>query len=140
MDKTDIKIKQMKPSDSSEVLSLWEKAGLAINQQDLFEMQSTMKMNPKSCLTLTKDDAIIGAVLGTFNGKRGWIYHLAIHPNFHSFGYGSLLLKKAEKELKKKGAKRVFLGVSFKNLKVLPFYEKSGYSVVNDALWLGKNT
>ncbi len=41
--------------------------------------------------------------------------------------------------MKKEGAHRIHLGVAYTNLKILPFYEKHGYSVVNDALWLGKN-
>lgn len=141
MDNANVQIKQMRFSDFAEVLSLWEKAGLTLSspEQELADTKITVTMNPASCLVLIKSKKIIGGILGTFNGRRGWIYHLAVHPDFQQEGYGSLLLEKVEKELKKLGAHRVHLGVSYKNLKVLPFYEKSGYKVVNDALWLGKN-
>lgn len=141
MSKENIQIKQIKHSDFMGVLSLWKKAGLGLDDEkiELLTMQMVVKINPTSCLVLIKDKIIIGAALGTFNGKRGWIYHLAIHPDYQQAGFGALLLKRIEQELKKKGAHRVHLGVEYTNLKVLPFYEKSGYSVVNDALWLGKN-
>lgn len=137
----DILIRKITPADFPEIVSLWQKAGLSISDEKMkiADMEKTIKMNPTSCLVLVKDKIIIGAALGAFNGRRGWIYHLAIHPDFQQGGYGSLLLQKVEKELKKKGAHRINLGVTYTNLKVLIFYEKSGYSVVNDALWLGKN-
>ncbi len=135
MNKTLVQIKQMKQSDLPEVLLLWEKAGLDITspEKELLALQN----NPNTCFVLTKDEKIIGAVLGAFNGRRAWVYHLSIHPAYQHMGYGSLLLKKVESELKKKGAYRIHLGVAFTNLKVLPFYENHGYSVVNDALWMG---
>lgn len=141
MNKTNIQIKQMQNSDFPEVLSLWKKAGLDISNSklELIDMKITIVLNSNSCLVLIKDEKIIGAALGAFNGRRAWIYHFAIHPDFQHQGYGALLLKKVEKQLKKKGAYRVHLGVAYTNLKVLGFYQKHGYSVVNDALWMGKN-
>lgn len=141
MNKTELQIRQMQPSDFSEVLSVWEKAGLDIPnpKMEFADTDLAIKINSSSCLVLIKNKKIIGAVLGTFNGRRGWIYHLAIHPDFQQKGYGALLLIESEKQLKEKGVHRIHLGVAYTNLKVLPFYEKQGYSVVNDALWLGKN-
>lgn len=141
MNKTKIQVRQIKSSDFTEVLSLWEEAGLEIPnpEQELEDMKIVTNLNPDSCLILVKNKKVIGSVLGAFNGRRVWIYHLAIHPDFQQEGYGSLLLEKVEKGLKKKGAHRVHLGVAYTNLKALPFYLKHGYSVVNDALWLGKN-
>lgn len=141
MNKTKVLIREMTSSDFQEVLSLWKKAGLDIGNEEmeLSDLALLIKINPTSCLVLVKDKTIIGSILGTFDGRRGWIYHLAIHPDFQKEGYGSLLLEKVEKELKKKGAHRIHLGVAHANEKVLPFYEKLGYEVVNDALWLGKN-
>ena len=136
-----ILIRTITPSDFTEVLSLWKKAGLSIpnDEMEIFLLQITIKKNPNSCLVLEKDKKIIGNILGTFNGWRGWIYHLAIHPDFQQHGYGSLLLQKTEKELKKQGAQKIHLGVVYTNLKVIQFYEKFGYTVVNDALWLRKS-
>ena len=141
MNKTNIQIKQIKLSDFPEVLSLWNKAGLSMSdvKKEFLEFQYVLSMNPSSCLALVQDETIIGSALGAFNGRRGWIYHLAIHPDFGHQGYGSLILKRVEEELKKKGAHRVLLCVEYTNLKVAPFYEKYGYVVINDALWLGKN-
>lgn len=141
MNKNNIQIKQIQLSDFSEILSLWKKAGLAIqdDRQEYLEFQNILRLNSLSCLVLVKNQTIIGSILGTFNGRRGWIYHLAIDPLFQHQGWGSLLLEQAEYLLKKQGASRVCLGILHTNLKVIPFYEKCGYKIINDTLWLGKD-
>lgn len=136
-----MKIRAMKLSDFNQVYTLWQKVGLDLMdyQKEEKEFFLMLQLNPNTCLVGLENKQIIGSVLGLFNGKRGWIYHLAIHPHYQRRGYGTLLYKKAEEELKKRGAQRLNLGVLYTNLKILPFYEKCGYEVVNDALWLGKN-
>lgn len=98
-----------------------------------------IKVENSCCFKLVKGKKIIGSILGTFNGRRAWIYHLAVDPKYQRLGYGSMLLKKTENILKKKGAHMVNLSVLFSNLKVAPFYEKKGYEVINNALCLSKN-
>ncbi len=141
VNKENILIRKVNISDFEQIFSLWEKAGLSLTdkQTELYDFQNILKLNPSSCFVLTDKQNIIGCVLGTFNGRRGWIYHLAIHPSYHNLGLGSLLLDTAETELKKKGAHRMNLGVSLTNLKVIPFYEKSGFTITTDALYLTKN-
>ena len=48
------------------------------------------------------------------------------------------LLKKTEEKLKKRGARKINLGVANSNLEKLPFYTKHGYTLVKDAVWLDK--
>lgn len=134
-------IRKVTLKDFPNILSLWKKSGLEISneEKELLSMEKTIKLNPRSCLVLVNDQKIIGSVFGAFDGRRGWIYHLAIHPDFQQNGYGSLLLQKTEKALKKLGVHRIHLGLLYKSLGIFPFYEKYGYEVVNDAIWLGKN-
>src|SRR5258706_16231923 len=106
---TTIYIRLMKISDFPELFSLWKKTDLELaNEKTEFsQTKLALKLNPDSCLVLVEDEKIIGSILGTFNGKRGWIYHLAIDPNFQNLGYGSKLLSRAEEALKKHGTQRM---------------------------------
>lgn len=136
-----MKIRVMKIEDFEEMYALWEEAGLGVNEfeNEKDHTKLMIKINPLSNFVAVEDAKIVGSIFGTFNGRRGWIYHLAVHPNFQKKGLGSLLIKKAEKTLKKMGAKRVLLGVDKSNLEVLKFYKKFGYEKMNDAIFLGKN-
>lgn len=76
--------------------------------------------------------------MGLFNGRRGWIYHLAVDPVYQHKGYGSLLLKKTEEALKKIGTRAINLFVDKDNLEVVPFYTKKHYSTFNKSIILRK--
>lgn len=103
------------------------------------DFNKMVMFNSTSNFVAFSEKQILGTVFGSFNGRRAWIYHLAVHPVFQNKGIGSLLLKKAEEALKKTGAKRVCLWVDTFNLKVLPFYKKYGYSEMKDVICLAKN-
>ena len=97
-----------------------------------------LKMNYTSCFVAISDKKIIGSVFGTFNGRRGWIYHLAVHNNWQKKGIGLLLMEKTEQALAKQKVTKIILAVHISNLKVIPFYEKLGYVIMPDALLFEK--
>ena len=136
-----MKLRLMTFQDFDSMYSLWKEAGLLVADYETEKELTFMmiKLNPKTNFVVSEEEKIIGTVLGVFNGRRGWVYHLAVQPKFQKQGLGSQLLKKAEEALKKIGAERVLLGVTKSNLKVLPFYEKFGYQEATDAIYLGKN-
>ena len=127
--------------DFDSMHALWKKVGLNLAEMNLEKKYTDqiIKLNPLSNFVAIEKKKIIGTIFGTFNGKRGWIYHLAVHPLFQKQGVGSLLLQKVEQALKSLGAKRILLGVVKLNLKALNFYKKHDYEVVNDAIWMGKD-
>jgi len=131
----------MKFKDFDEMYVLWKEAGLNLGslQSEKEYTEKTIELNPNSSFVATEKEKIVGSVFGAFNGKRGWIYHLAVHKSWQNKGLGSLLLNKTEQALKKSGAERILLGVIKSNLKVLTFYKKHGYAKVTDAIWMGKN-
>src|SRR3990172_10035811 len=101
-----MKIRLMQQSDFLNVYALLKKVGLSLGskEREIYEFNLINKLNPKSCFIAEEKTKIIGAVFGAFNGKRGWIYHLAVIPSYQKKGIGSLLLKEAEESLEKMGA------------------------------------
>jgi len=75
--------------------------------------------------------------MGGYEGHRGWINYLAVHPDFQKRGYGSQILKEVEEELKNKGCPKINLMIRKGNNKVIDFYQKLGYSV-EDVTSMGK--
>lgn len=136
-----MKIRIMTMKDFNQMYLLWKKVDLSIKELETEKEQTgqMIKLNPVSNFVAMERRKIIGTVFGTFNGRRGWIYRLAVHPNFQKKGLGSLLLKKAETALKKMGVRRVLLGIDEYNYKVIKFYKKCGYREIDDAIFMGKN-
>jgi GNAT superfamily N-acetyltransferase len=51
-------------------------------------------------------------------------------PEFHGRGLGSRLLKFCEEEIRKLGARRMWLAVNKRNVKAIAAYERNGFAVV----------
>ncbi|MBI4067521.1 GNAT family N-acetyltransferase [Candidatus Gottesmanbacteria bacterium] len=136
-----MKIRKIELSDFDDLYELWKEAGLdmAEIEREKREFEMMIELNPTSSIVLEQKARVIGSALGIFNGRRGMIYHLALEPKWQGKGYGSLLLKEVEKRLQQRGATKFNLFVSLENLKIFPFYEKHGYSVMSDSIVLAKD-
>lgn len=134
-------VKKMSVKNFNSIHNLWKEAGLNISeiQEEKEEAKLILKLNSSSSFEAYNKGKLVGTILGIFNGRRGWIYHLAVHPDFQKRGIGSLLLQKTEEAFKKLGAKRILLWVKKDNLGVTNFYQKHNYFTVDDAIIMGKN-
>ncbi len=72
-----------------------------------------------------------------FDGNSGWVYSLAVDPDFRRKGIGTALMKKAEKLLSQIGCSKLNLQIRANNSDVRAFYEKLGYGV-EDRISMGK--
>ena len=60
---------------------------------------------------------------------RGWLYHLAVAPEFRRRGFASQLVRAAEERLRRLGCSKVNLQVRETNREVVAFYRALGYAV-----------
>ena len=72
---------------------------------------------------------IVGSVMAGFEGHRGWVYYLAVAPEYRSRGLGGKLMQHAHKWLAGLGAPKVMLMIREENEGVRRFYEGLGYGV-----------
>jgi len=72
-----------------------------------------------------------------FDGVRGWVHKLAVHPEAQRRGLASRLMHRAEQGLRNLGCAKLNLQVRASNLQVIAFYESLGFSV-EDRASLGK--
>jgi ribosomal protein S18 acetylase RimI-like enzyme len=75
------------------------------------------------------ENQIVGAVMGGYDGHRGWIYSLAVDREHRRRGIGTALICQVEKAFRDLGCSKVNLQVRESNGEVITFYEKLGYSV-----------
>ena len=80
---------------------------------------------------------IVGTVMAGYDGHRGWVNYLAVHPGHRRAGLGRALMAEAERVLGEAGCPKVNLQLRSGNDEALAFYEALGY-VHDDVVSLGR--
>lgn len=73
--------------------------------------------------------AVVGTALAGYDGHRGWLYSVAVDPSHRGKGFGTELVRHAERVLASLGCMKINLQIADGNEKVSSFYESLGYSV-----------
>lgn len=133
-----MEIKKAKKRDFDEVYALWKRADLTIQdeEKERTAYELILQKNPEFCLVARNSGRIIGTVLGSFNGRTGWINHLAVEPEHQGKGLGGELMAELEKRFKREKVTRVRLGIYKPELAL--FYEKFGFAIIKDIIFMGK--
>jgi len=133
-----MKIRNYKSSDKNSVISLWKYVFNPQKPHNDPEIAIDMKIKQNDGLLFVAEDnnQIIGTIIAGFDGHRGWLYSLALHPQHRRKGIGTQLVKKAIRELKKLGCLKVNLQINSDNAEVVEFYKKNDF-LVEDRISMG---
>jgi len=135
-------VRRMTIGDYDEVVDLWERAGLDnIRKSGRDSRESIQRqLSLENCVFLVAEmnKRIIGVVIGSHDGRKGWINRLAVDPEFRRHGVAQSLILNVEEELKKTGI-RVFSALIFEsNIPSLNLFSKMGYRMHRPILYLSK--
>lgn len=83
------------------------------------------------------DGRVVGTTMAGFDGHRGWLHLVAVHPDRQRQGIGRAMMLEAERRLRTIGSSKVNLQVRSTNPGVVAFYESLGYTV-EDRISMGK--
>jgi ribosomal protein S18 acetylase RimI-like enzyme len=72
-----------------------------------------------------------------YDGHRGWINYLAVHPDHQQTGIGRRMVEEVEIRLLAIGCPKINLQVRSTNTGVIEFYTRIGYKT-DDVVSLGK--
>lgn len=127
--------------DYDRVLHLWKsiETGMNVGRSDSpEEIQKKVQRDPDLFLVAEIDGEIVGSVIGAFDGRRGMIYHLAVHRDFRGRGIGAALLAEVEDRLKAKGCLKCLLHVFADNTEAIRFYGNRGWREQTEDVVFGK--
>jgi len=134
-----MKIREFKIDDYPIVRDLWQAAGLILRPGDeLEDVKLKLQRDSDLFLVAVQDDMIVGSVMGGWDGRRGWIYHLAVKPEHQRKGIGLGLVREVEKRLVAKGARKVNAQVYKWNEQSSEFFKAIGYESQPDLIMIGK--
>jgi N-acetylglutamate synthase len=135
-------IKPLTPSDIPDLVGLWKLSGLPVRPKGRDSVSHLEKEMKNSCSIFLKavDDSekIVGAVLGTHDGRKGWINRLAVHPDFRNQGIAWMLVLAVEEKLKELGIHIVSALIEDYNTVSMKTFEKLGYVRHDDIVYFSK--
>ncbi len=96
-------IREMNMEDYPEVRALWERTeGLKLDESDEYtNLERYILRNPKLNYVAEVHNQIIGTIKCGQDGRRGYLYHLAVDTSYRKQGVSKLLFSKCLNELKK---------------------------------------
>jgi acetylornithine/N-succinyldiaminopimelate aminotransferase len=81
--------------------------------------------------------AVAGTIMAGYDGHRGWLYSVGVHPVQQKRGVGAALIVHAERALKERGCVKINLQIVASNERVAGFYKTLGY-VIEPRISMGK--
>ena len=98
-------IRPMKPSDYDEVYAMWQiTTKRALSEADSREgIEKYIARNPEMSQVALMDGKIVGTVLAGHDGRRGFIHHMAVMPEYRRHGIGKEMSKIAISKIEEDG-------------------------------------
>ena len=138
----DILIRVMTAEDYDGVYDLWTNTpGMGLNTADDSRdgIQKYLERNPGTSFAAVCSGRVVGVIMAGHDGRRGYIYHTAVLPEYRSCGIGRMLVEKAIAALKAEGINKVALVAFKKNEVGNGFWERMGFEVRDDLYYRNRN-
>ena len=125
-----MQVRAFTPADTEAVVQLWQDCELTRPWNDPHK-DIARKLSVSPALFWVGVDArgeVMASIMVGYDGHRGWINYLAVHPSQQRKGYAGQLMQRAEAELTALGCPKLNLQVRAGNEAVIAFYESLGYA------------
>ncbi|MDY6895218.1 MAG: GNAT family N-acetyltransferase [Thermotogota bacterium] len=136
-----IKFREAKIEDYEQMYRLWQATeGMGLSESDTKENIERF-LNKNSGLNYVCEDngKIIGTILCGEDGRRGYLYHLAVDKKYRRNGIGENLVNLVLNSLKEKSIIKCHLFVYYENEIGKTFWEKTGWYKRDELLIYSKD-
>jgi len=125
----------------AEIYEMWRSIpGIGLNAADSEEKIAIyLARNPNLSFIFSQDGKIVGTILCGHDGRRGYIHHTCVLPEYQGQSIGTILVTKALAELTKQGIDKCHLFVFCDNEAGKLFWHKLGWEKRSDLLIYSKN-
>jgi len=130
-------IREMRTADGNELRALWTSVGFRSLGDDDRSLARLARRNPGLALVASEAGRIVGSALGAWDGRRGWIYHVATAESHRRRGVASKLVERVESGLADLGCPKVNVIVRDESDAGREFWRARGYAV-HEAKQFGK--
>lgn len=102
-------------------------------------IEAQMKEDPDFFLGVFEHSRLIGTVIASSDGRKGWIKRLAVDPEHRRKGIATALIAEAEKTFRKRGVRVFCVLVKNSNESSKNLFMKLGYEELKDIRYFSKS-
>ena len=127
-----MKIRKYQTADRAPLVELWQKVFPEDPPHNAPDAVISAKLAVDDLIFVAEREAdvdLAGACMAGYDGHRGWLYAVAVHPDARREGVGKALVLRAIDELKALGCIKINLQIRADNSEVAAFYQALGFSV-----------
>lgn len=125
----EVVIRLCRPEEAEALLQLWAEAGATPSVTDTVEqIRRVIVASPAIVLVAEMSGQLAGSVIGGFDGWRGNVYRMAVHPAHRRRGIGLALAREIERRLAEAGAVRITALVEREHASAVAFWAAAGYA------------
>ena len=128
----------LRMEDYHKVYALWMSSkNMGFNDLDDSRegIEKFLDRNPETSFAAFDGDTLSGVILGGHDGRRGYIYHLAVREEYRRQGVGKTLVKLCLDAMKSEGINKAALLVFNRNQAGNAFWESQGFSRREDVAY-----
>ena len=127
---TDLAIRDCGLDDVMALLAFWQQSDATPSVTDTADdLRRAIADSPAHVLVAEAEGQIVGTIIGTFDGWRGNIYRLIVHPGYRRQGIARRLVAEVERRLSCQGTKRITALVEKDHSWAVSFWETVGYGL-----------
>lgn len=116
-------------ADTEALVDLWTRCGLTRPWNDpRADIALALRTPTSTILTGRVDGTLVASAMVGHDGHRGWVYYVAIAPDYRHRAFGRQIMQAAEEFLRKDGVPKLQLMVRSGNKTAHSFYSKLGYA------------
>jgi len=122
-------IRPFQTEDEDALVALWKMCELTVPWNNPHkDIARKLQVQPELFLVGILGNSLIATVMGGYDGHRGWINYLAVHPDFRENGYGQEIMNSVETKIREMGCPKINLQIRTGNDKIASFYQKLGFT------------
>ncbi|MEW6224689.1 MAG: GNAT family N-acetyltransferase [Chloroflexota bacterium] len=123
-----LEIREWRRGDGDGLRGLWASVGMGSLGDDDASLAVMARRNPGLVLVALEGGRVVGSALGGWDGRRGWIYHVATAPDRRRAGIARRLVERVEVGLRALGCPKVNVIVLDTAIEAAAFWTAAGYS------------
>ena len=137
----EIVIREFRMGDYDAVIALWDEAQLPYRPEGRDRrdrIKNELKREDCVFLVAETEGRLVGSVLGTHDGRKGWINRLAVDSKFRGRNIAGRLVTEVETRLDSLGIEVFACLIEEENTDSMRVFERLGYERYSDIVYFSK--